>query len=811
MDIKKILSALSQEEKVALVSGTDFMYTNPIPSKNIKSLHMSDGPHGLRVQTEGGDNGVSSSLPSTSFPTASLVASSWNVENSYLMGEAMAKEAHKYNINIVLGPSVNIKRNPLGGRNFEYYSEDPYLASQMAIAEVKGLQDNHVGASIKHFALNNSENYRFMGDSIADERAIREIYLKVFEKIVKEAEPATIMCAYNKINGEYCSQNRWLLSDVLRDEWGFNGFVMTDWGAMHDRVKSLEAGLDLEMPGDSSICRKWLIDGLKNKTLKEEILDKACLNILNIIDKYKVTYQDDCSFEDNDELAYKIALDSAVLLKNENNILPLNLSKKYLIIGELFEKMRYQGSGSSMINPTKITTPMMSFKEDKINFEYYKGYKENSFDVNQDLINEAVEAAKNYETILVFIGLTDYFESEGQDRENMSLPKNQVALIEELTKLKKKIVLVYYGGSPVETDYINDIQAFVSMYLPGQCGGRATRDLLFGKANFSGKLAETWAKKYSDVPFYNEFSKTTQEIYKESILVGYRYYLFHQDTVRFPFGFGLSYTTFEYSNLRVNDQQNEVEITVDIKNTGSRGGKEVVELYVSSPKTIYRPIRELKAFKKIYLNPNETKRVTLFVSKDDLNYFDIKEKQFRLEQGVYSFEICSDCEHVLLEKEIEIKGEKITSPYSYKLNEIYSKGDLELIDNNLFEEILTYKIPPLPSRLPITLESRFSDLKQTFLGRILFKAVLSVASKQKKEALKMKEGSERDNKLKGAMFLKRILESNSIITMSMSSSDNMNYNLAQGFVYLANGHILKGIKSCLSKIKVPELPKNKEK
>ena len=338
MDIRRLLSKLTVEEKAALVSGTDFMYTNIVPRLGIPSLHMSDGPHGLRVQTEGGDNGVTGSLPATAFPTAATVASGWNPENSYRIGRAIGKEAHKYGIHVVLGPGANIKRNPTAGRNFEYFSEDPYLAGKMAAAEVNGIQSEGVGVSVKHFALNNSENYRFMGESIADMRAIREIYLKVFEIVVKESHPATMMCAYNKINGVYCCENKWLLTDVLRREWGFDGLVMTDWGAMHHRVKSLQTGLDLEMPGDTNICRRWILDGVKDGTLAMEDLDRCVANILRVIEKYAKKMADDCDFEANDRLACEIAEDCAVLLKNDG-VLPLAADNKILVVGDLFEKM----------------------------------------------------------------------------------------------------------------------------------------------------------------------------------------------------------------------------------------------------------------------------------------------------------------------------------------------------------------------------------------------------------------------------------------------------------------------------------------
>ena len=810
MNIERIIRELTIEEKVALVAGTDFMFTNPVPRLRIPSLRMSDGPHGLRVQKEGGDNGVTNSLPATSFPTAATVASSWEPENSRLIGVAIGKEAHKYGIHVVLGPGANIKRNPLAGRNFEYFSEDPYLAGKMAAAEVKGIQSEGVGVSVKHFALNNAENFRFMGNSVADERAIREIYLKVFEMIVKESRPATLMCAYNKINGTYCSENKWLLADILRNEWGFDGLVMTDWGAMHDRVKSLKAGLDLEMPGDTAICRKWILDGVKDGSLPIEALDEAVKNVLTLVEQYVRAHPDDCGFEANDALACKIAEDSAVLLKNDG-ILPLDEKEKLFVCGDLFEKMRYQGAGSSMINPTKLTTPKAAFDAMGVRYTYARGYAENSTTTNGALLREALEKAKQYKKALVFAGLTDYVESEGCDREDMRLPENQLALIEGLIKENKQVIVVLFGGSPVELPFAGKVSAILNMYLPGQSGGRACANLLFGKANPSGRLAETWPLKYEDVPFGNKFGKTVNEVYKESVFVGYRYYTTAKKQVRYPFGYGLSYTNFTWSDMQVQTEGENISVSCRVKNTGTRDGAEVVQLYVSAPESkIYKPLRELKAFQKVRLAAGEEKEVKLAVNKDELRYFDVQKRGWILEGGEYQFQLCSDAATVVLEQTLTLDGEH-NAPYSEDVLKVYQGAGFEGLTDALFEKMSGKHIPPLPPRKPITLESRFSNLEKTgFLGKILHSAVLSVATKQMKKAKKLPEGKEKDNKIKGAFFLRRILESNSLISMSMSAGKTMPYSFACGFMELANGHLLKGIKCFCTTIKVPKLPKEKD-
>ena len=809
-DILKFLRELTTEEKAALVAGTDFMFTNPVPRLGIPKARMSDGPHGLRVQQQGGDNGVAGSEPATAFPTAALTACGWNEDNPYKMGEAIGDEARHYDIDVVLGPGVNIKRNPLAGRNFEYFSEDPLLAGKMGAAEIKGIQSKGAGVALKHFALNNAENYRFMGDSVCDERAMREIYLKAFEIAAKTAKPETVMCAYNRINGTYCCQNKWLLTGVLRREWGFSGLVMTDWGATHDRIEMLKAGLDLEMPGDTDICRKWIIDGIKSGELAEETLDKAVENVLKLVCKHEERKTECADFAAHDVLAEEIAEDCAVLMKNDGT-LPLFTDKKYFVAGELFEKMRYQGSGSSMINPWRLTTPKNAFDNAGVKYEYRKGYKENQTAADKALIDEAVKNAGKYDTALVFTGLTDYVESEGCDRENMRLPENQLALIDALIKAGKKVVVVLYGGSPVELPFADKAAAILNMYLPGQRGGEATRKLLFGEKNPCGKLAETWAKSYSDVPYGVNFSKTQIEVYKESVFVGYRYYQKAKKQVAFPFGFGLSYTTFGYSDIKIENDGDKITVLANITNTGNRSGAEIVELYVKAPKTdVSKPEKELRGFTKVYLAAGESKEIAIAVNKSDLAYYNIKEKQYVLESGEYEFRLCSDSETVKLSENITIEGENVPSPYDKEIFDLYENSP-DKISDEAFEKMSGLRIPALPPVKPITQESRFTDLQKTFMGKILFNAVLSVAKKDMKKAKKLPEGAERDNKIKGAMFLKRILESNSVITMSMSAGKSCPYHFAKGFVDLANGRIIKGIKDFCSPVKVPALPKNDDK
>ena len=648
-----------------------------------------------------------------------------------------------------------------------------------------------------------------MGDSVSDMRAVREIYLKAFEPVIKQGKPHTVMSAYNKINGEYCSENKWLLSDVLRGEWGFDGVVMTDWGGMHDRIKSLCAGLDLEMPGDTAICRKWITDGVNSGELDIKVLDKAVKNILNLIAKYENQQKEQADFASHHELAAEIAEDCAVLLKNDG-VLPLDKSENLLVVGELFEKMRYQGAGSSMINPAFLTTPKTAFENKNISFKFVRGYEENRTAPNSELISEAVKSSSGFEKTVVFAGLTDYVESEGCDRENMRLPENQLALIDALLKTGKKIIVVLFGGSPVELPFADKVSAILNMYLPGQNGGTATANLLFGDKCPSGRLAETWVKEYKDVPFANDYSKTVNEIYKESIFVGYRYYLTAKKEVRYPFGHGLSYTTFDYSDIKSEQYGDKITVSCTVTNTGKFNGAEVVQLYIKAPKGgVFKPEKELKGFSKVYLKSGQSERVEIVISKDDLRYWNVKENCWTLEGGEYEFELCHDCQTVKLSTKLNIYAQNNINPYLERVNSIYSSAKISEISDEVFEEMSGLKIPEIPPLKPVRLESRFSDMRATFSGKIIYNAILNFAKKDMKKAQKLPEGAEKDNKIKGATFLQRILESNSLITMSMSAGKSCPYNYAEGLMYLANGHVFKGIKCFCTKIKPKKLPEKK--
>ena len=801
--MKNKATELTKKEKSALLQGTDFMYTHGVPRLDIPPLAMADGPHGLRKQIGGGDNGVSKSEPATAFPTAACVASSWNPENAEKIGNAIGEECRYYGVHMLLGPGVNIKRNPLCGRNFEYYSEDPLLAGKFGAAFVRGVQSMGVSACLKHFALNNQENFRFVGNSVADERAIREIYLKPFETAIKEGKPGAVMSSYNRINGTFASENKWLLTDVLRTEWGFDGIVMSDWGGIQDRVAGVRAGEDLEMPGDTAVSLKKVYDALSDGSLSGDETNACVTRILAATERFASASKTESFDRDRHaELAAEVAADSAVLMKNDGT-LPLDKTKPVCVIGELFEKMRYQGSGSSMISPTKVVTHKDAFDARGIKYEYARGYSAGVNPAEGEPIAEALALAGKYDIVLLYLGLTDLAESEGGDRAHMRLPDDQLELVNALMKTGKKIVIVLSGGSPVELPFAGGVSAILNLYLPGQCGGEAGARLLFGEANPSGKLAETWYRSYADVPYGDEYSKKYNELYKESVFVGYRYAKTAKVKPAFPFGFGLSYTDFEYKNLTVAKENGVVTATLTVRNTGNRDGAEVVQLYVKNNEdsAVFKPESELRAFAKVYLKAGEEKAVSLSLALSELSFWNVKENAWTIENGEYTVEVGTSSEDIRLTAPLTVtEGMTATSPYPESINAKMSGA--ARIGNIEFADLLGTPLPEESPVLPLTMESRFCDFRKTFMGRILYNSVCGVAKKQLKKAKKLPRGTERDNRIKGAIFLQRIFDTNCVRTLSLSAGKSMPWNIAEGFVQLGNGHFFRGIAAMCKSYKI---------
>lgn len=812
--LDQIVQEMTIEEKAALVAGVDFWKTNSVPRLSIPSIYMTDGPCGLRKQGEQADHlGLNKSEETTSFPTGATLAASWNPENVRKMGIAIARECHHFGVNILLGPAVNIKRNPRCGRNFEYFSEDPYVSGVMGSAFVKAVQNEGIGVSLKHFAVNNNENYRFMGDSVVDERALREIYLKAFEMVVKQAHPVTVMCAYNKVNGVYCAENHKLLTEILRLEWGFDGTVISDWGAVSDRVEGIKAGMDLEMPGDCEFFRKNIIDAASVGTLQMADLDQAVKNILKLIRRVS-NIEFGMSFDKDAHhvLSGEIAADSAVLMKNDGS-LPLQKTGKFLVIGDLFEKMRFQGAGSSLINPARLTTPKTAFDQRNVDYDFVRGYRESEILPEAEYEDEAVRLAEGAESILFFGGQTDYVESEGYDRNKITLPENQLSLLDRLSKLNKKIIFVMFGGSPVELPFEATVNAILNMYLPGQGGGEAAAQLLFGEKNPSGKLAETWMETYSDVPFGEEFVRSKSELYKESIFVGYRYFdSLHGKGVRYPFGHGLSYTKFDYSSPQIEIGDKTVIVRCQIANTGSREGSEVVQVYVSNLQSqVFRPVKELRAFTKVFLNQGESKTVELSFEKKDLAYFHVGKKEWVLENGDYSIMIAASAQDIRLSEVFSITDQPVVpGPYHHdKLKHYFAPEQLTSATVEEFEVLLGRSATsPRSKKQPrYTMDSRLDELRASLIGKIFYNAVIGVGERQFKRSQKLPEGPERDMERKNGMFLMKMMPNNSIRSMSVSSAGQFKYHIAAGIIDLLNGNVVKGFKWFFAKYNLPPLPK----
>lgn len=640
--LRQLISQMTLEEKASMCSGADFWHTEGIGRLGIPASMVSDGPHGLRKQDDKADHlGVNESIKAVCFPAGCGTAASFNRDLLTQMGEVLGNECQAEGVSVILGPAVNIKRSPLCGRNFEYYSEDPLLASEMAGALIKGIQSKHVGTSMKHFLANNQETRRMSASSEADERTLREIYLAAFEGAVKKQKPWMVMCSYNKINGTYAAENKKYLTDVLREEWGFDGYVVSDWGAVNNRVADLEAGLDLEMPSSQGMNDCLIVEAVKNGSLKEEVLDRAVERILNIVFRYEENRDKTAVFDrDKDhEAARKVAEETIVLLKNDG-LLPLSEDKKVAFIGKYAEKPRYQGGGSSHINSHKVTSALDAAVGNP-NIVYAQGFIDEKDEVDGGLLAQAVEAAKAADVAVVFAGLPDAFESEGFDRSHMSMPECQNLLIEKVAQVQPNTVVVLHNGSPVEMPWITKVKAVLEAYLGGQAVGGAEYDILFGKVNPSGKLPETFPLKLEDNPSYLNFPGEKDRVeYREGIFVGYRYYDKKKMDVLFPFGHGLSYTTFGYSDLklsadRVKDTE-KVTVSVDVTNTGTLAGKEVVQLYVADEEsTVIRPEKELREFAKVELQPGETKTVTFILDKRSFAYYNTEISDWHVESGSF--------------------------------------------------------------------------------------------------------------------------------------------------------------------------------
>lgn len=690
MDIKSILSNLTIEQKAALLQGWTTWTSLDLNEKGIPPMFMSDGPVGLRKQAGAGDHlGLNESVPATCFPTAAGMANTWNVELGEALGTALGKEAAANDVHVVLGPGLNIKRSPLCGRNFEYFSEDPYLAGKMAAAYTKGIQSNGVAACPKHFAVNSQELRRMAMDSVVDERTMREIYLTGFEMAVKEGHAQSIMSAYNMVNGTYANENHHLLSDILRDEWGFDGYVVTDWGADNDHTEGVKAGCNLVMPAPGPDCAIGLLEDLAAGKIDEATIDQRVSELLKVVfETHEAVAKAEKSFdvEAHHAIARKCAEESIVLLDNDG-ILPLAGGDSVAIIGEFAKDPRYQGAGSSQVNPTKMDN-LYDNLAGRLNITgYAKGYDRKNPHPVKNLIDEAVAVAKNADKVLLCVGLEEILESEGMDRLHMDLSESMKTLINEVCAVNSNVILVLYGGAPFVMPERSIYRAAIHGYLGGQAGAGAMADALLGVVNPSGKLNETWPHKLEDNSSYNYFpSKELTAEYREGLFVGYRYYDSIDMSVRYPFGYGLSYTTFEYSDLAING--NDVSFT--ITNTGSRDGSEVAELYVACKNSnISRPKKELKGFKKVALKAGESKKVTITLDDKAFRYFDVQSNTWETEDADYEICVAASANDVKLSETIHVAGKKPT----VAAPECYRTGNVANVSDEDFETVLGRPIP----------------------------------------------------------------------------------------------------------------------
>ena len=791
MDIKQLISSMTLEEKASLCSGRDFWTTKPIERLNVPSTYVSDGPHGLRREDDTDtDVGIKRSFPATAFPPAVSMAATWNPSVVRAIAEQIALECKDQKVSVILGPGTNIKRSPLCGRNFEYFSEDPYLAGALARAYIEECQKNNIGTSLKHFAVNNQEKLRMTISAVVDERALREIYLRPFEEAIK-AQPWTVMCSYNRINGVYSSDNKKLLTDILRTEWGYKGLVVSDWNAVNDRVQGVRAGLDLEMPACGGRTDREIVKAVQEGQLDEKELDVVVERVLELVFKGNAALEENykADYDKAHDVAKMAAEESIVLLKNENNVLPID-SKDIVVIGELANTFRYQGAGSSRINPYKLVNFIDAIKQEGINCEFHSGYTLKGDGYNKAIFEEAVEAANTQKQVVVFIGLTDEYESEGMDRAHLSLPTAQDDLVRAISSINKNAVFVLLGGSPVEMPWIKDVKTLLNAYLPGEAGGEALRDIIYGKVNPSGKLAETYPLKLEDNINADLFPMGPKCVeHRESIFVGYRYYDTAKKDVLFPFGYGLSYTTFEYSNIAFDGKK----VTFNVKNTGKVAGKEVCQLYIRDlqPK-VFKADKELKGFEKIFLKPGEEKKVTLEIDKRSFAFYNTKINDWTALNGKYEILVGASSRDIRLNLEVDMttldKDVEIEN-YIEECPEYYSIGELNSISQDTFKKLYKGDIEEnVPTkRGNFDKNATIGDLQCCIIGKLIMAVAPKVIASQ----------------VKNADFTTMLMIKQGMIEMPLRGLNGVTQGLLddkvmEGMLLWANKHRTKGFFKLLS-------------
>ena len=797
-----IIKQMSLEEKALMMSGKNVWQTQDFPQYRIPSMMQSDGPHGMRTQPpEACDHlGINASIPATCFPTAATLANTWDENLVEEMGKTLATEAVSMGVHVVLGPGLNIKRSPLCGRNFEYYSEDPYHAGKMAASLIKGIQSLGISACPKHYAANSQELRRMAMNSVVDERALREIYLTGFEIAVKEGKAKSIMSSYNEVNGVYANENKHLLQEILVDEWGFEGYVVSDWGASNDHALGVKHGSHLEMPGTAKTGQTEILKGVAEGVLTEEELDQRLDELLDVIyttyeglECAKKTYgigkstmtEQGFDVEAHHALARKVAEEGIVLLKNDENILPLAEKTKVAVVGDFAKTPRYQGAGSSLVNPTKEPESILNCIDisglHMVSFA--QGYERNK-KVNSQLIEDAVKKVKEADVVLVFVGLDEIGEAEGLDRTHMKMPEAQEAVITALADSHDNVIVVLSAGSPIEMPWADKVKAIVHGYLGGQAGASAMLNVLTGKVNPSGRLNETYPLKYEDTPAYTYYpSKERNSEYRESLYVGYRYYTTVGKDVRFPFGYGLSYTTFAYSDIHANER----EVRFKLKNTGNRAGAEVPQLYVSKTSdSVFRPIRELKGFARVELEAGEEKEVVIPFDDKTFRFFDVRTNTWEIESGIYGIQIGRNANEIELNTEVDIVGTLNDGPYKRELLPDYFAGKVAEIDDDEFKLLYGKELPDGSWSGEIGINDAFCQFYYAKSG--LCRLIYKILKKKVDKAI-----------AKGDPNLDILFVYNMPIRgISRLTGGKVNMKMVYGITEIANGHFFKGFCKVIS-------------
>ena len=784
---KEIIEKMTLKEKAAFLSGKNEWETRDIPRLDIPSIFCADGPNGVRKQAGAGDHlGINPSVPATCFPTAAAMANSWDQELEEQVGEALGKEAMEEDVNVLLGPGLNIKRNPLCGRNFEYFSEDPYLSGKMAAAFIRGVQKQGAAACAKHFAVNSQELRRMAMNAVVDERTLREIYLTGFEIAVKEGKAKTVMSSYNEVNGVYANENRHLLKEILRGEWGFQGAVITDWGGSNDHSMGVKNGSALEMPTPGLDSARELLAAVEKGKLREKDLDERVDELLSLVldvkkeaAAYKKEENKQALYQAHHILARKASEGSIVLLKNQENILPLKKGVRAAVIGDFAFTPRYQGAGSSMVNSTKVDTI-----KDKLDTELFqvsgvvRGYQRDGRE-DEAMKKEALDLAKSSDVVLFFFGLNEQSETEGLDRTHLRIPQNQISLLQELAKANQNIIGIISAGSVIEMPWHHHLKALLHGSLSGQAGAEALLRVITGKVNPSGKLAETCLRRYEDTPSYHYFpAQERNSEYREGIYVGYRYFDTAGIPVTYPFGYGLSYTEFSYRELQVNPEG----VSLILKNTGSRDGAEVAQLYVGLPEAkVFRPVKELRGFCKVFLKAGEEKRVEIPFDDKTFRYWNVKTNRWETEEGNYRIMIGASVEDIRLEDYLMVKGTTEVMPYYTNRVPSYFKGSVQKVEDREYEWILGYGIPDGSWKGELGLNDALCQMyyAKSGLARFICRKLETRVKKAEEE---------------GTPGLNTLFQYNMPFrAIAKMTGGLVSMEMAEGLVTMVNGHFFQGI------------------